>query len=133
MLDFATCNAARLRRDPGHDRMFFVAVRTTLIRRRPVGRVRQPRTKNVTFWPGAAACEHAGYRPCRRCRPQAAPFSPAWQGTRTTADCAPPLIDGGAGFRERGCLADRLGIGARHSARLFNMHLGGSGAREMAG
>ncbi|MEO2038336.1 MAG: transporter substrate-binding domain-containing protein, partial [Martelella sp.] len=40
----------------------------------------------------AAACERAGYRPCLRCRPETAPFSPAWNGTRTTVERALKLI-----------------------------------------
>ena len=31
VLDFATCDAARLRRDPAYDGVFFIAVRTTMI------------------------------------------------------------------------------------------------------
>jgi AraC family transcriptional regulator of adaptative response / DNA-3-methyladenine glycosylase II len=127
VLDFATCNAARLRRDPAYDGVFFIAVRTTMIYCRPVCRVRQPLTKNVTFYPSAAACERAGYRPCLRCRPEAAPFSPAWQGTRTTVERALKLIHAGAlGTGTMEALAGRLGIGPRHLGRLFNEHLGAS-------
>ena len=82
MLDFETCNAARLRRDPAYDGVFFTAVRTTRIYCRPVCQVKQPLTKNVTFYPSAAAAERDGYRPCLRCRPETAPFCPAWNGTR---------------------------------------------------
>jgi AraC family transcriptional regulator, regulatory protein of adaptative response / methylated-DNA-[protein]-cysteine methyltransferase len=127
VLDFATCDAARLRRDPAYDGVFFIAVRTTMIYCRPVCRVRQPLTKNIAFYPSAAACERAGYRPCLRCRPEAAPFSPAWQGTRATVERALKLI--GAGALDTGSvegLAERLGIGARHLTRLFNEHLGAS-------
>ncbi|WP_306372826.1 Ada metal-binding domain-containing protein [Ruegeria meonggei] len=81
MLDFETCNAARLRRDPSFDGVFFTAVRTTKIYCRPVCPVKHPLTKNVSYYPTAAAAEKAGYRPCLRCRPETAPFSPAWNGT----------------------------------------------------
>ena len=74
MLDFETCNAARLRRDAAYDGRFFIAVKTTFIYCRPVCPVKQPLTKNVTFYPSAAAAERDGYRPCLRCRPETAPF-----------------------------------------------------------
>ncbi len=84
MLDFATCNAARLRRDPAYDGVFFTAVKTTGIYCRPVCPVKHPMTKNVAFYPSAAAAERDGYRPCLRCRPDTAPFCAAWNGTGAT-------------------------------------------------
>jgi AraC family transcriptional regulator of adaptative response / DNA-3-methyladenine glycosylase II len=127
MLDFDTCNAARSRRDPAYDGLFFTAVKTTRIYCRPVCPVKQPLTKNVTFYPSAAAAERAGYRPCLRCRPETAPFCPAWNGTKTTVGRALKLIEDGvlddAGVDE---LAGRLGIGARHLSRLFRRHVGAS-------
>ena len=127
MLDFETCNAARLRRDPAYDGVFFTAVKTTGIYCRPVCPVRQPLTRNVTFYPTAAAAEAGGYRPCLRCRPETAPFSPAWNGTRTTVTRALKLIEAGALDRaDVAQLAARLGIGPRHLARLVQRHVGAS-------
>lgn len=127
-LDFDTMNAARFARDPAFDGLFFIAVKTTGIYCRPVCRVRQPLTRNVNFFPSAAAAERAGYRPCLKCRPESAPFCPAWNGTRTTVERALKLIDDGAldgaGTVEQ--LAERCGIGARHLTRLFRQHLGAS-------
>lgn len=127
MLDFETCNAARLRRDPAYDGVFFIAVKTTGIYCRPVCPVKSPLTKNISFFPSAAAAEQGGYRPCLRCRPETAPFCPAWNGTRSTVERGLKLIDDGAldgGSVEE--LADRLGIGPRHLSRLFKQHLGAS-------
>ena len=125
MLDFETCNAARLRRDPAYDGVFFTAVKTTGIYCRPVCPVRPPLTRNVVFYPSAAAAEAAGYRPCLRCRPETAPFSPAWNGTGATVARALRLIEEGALDRaDVEQLAARLGIGARHLARLFRRHVG---------
>ena len=127
MLDFEECNEARLRRDPAYDGVFFIGVTSTGIYCRPVCKVRLPLTKNVRFYPSAAAAEQAGFRPCLRCRPETAPFCPAWNGTKTTVSRALALIDKGA--LDDGTvdgLADRLGIGSRHLARLFNEHLGAS-------
>lgn len=125
MLDFDTCNAARLSRDPAFDGVFFTAVKTTLIYCRPVCPVRQPLTRNVTFYPSAAAAERDGYRPCLRCRPETAPFSPAWNGTLSTVARALKLIEAGA-LDDHGveALAARLGISARHLTRLFQRHVG---------
>jgi AraC family transcriptional regulator of adaptative response/methylated-DNA-[protein]-cysteine methyltransferase len=81
----------------------------------------------VTFYPSAAAAEAAGFRPCLRCRPETAPFSPAWKGTRTTVERALRLIeDGVLDDASVDDLADRLGIGSRHLSRLFQRHLGAS-------
>ena len=127
MLNFKICNAARLRRDAAYDGVFFTAVRTTRIYCRPVCPVKQPLTKNVTFYPSAAAAERDGYRPCLRCRPETAPFCAAWNGTRTTVGRALKLIEGGV-LDDAGvdALAGRLGIGARHLSRLFRRHVGAS-------
>jgi len=130
MLDFDTCNEARLRRDPAFDGVFFTAVRTTGIYCRPVCPVRQPLTRNVSFFPSAAAAERAGFRPCLRCRPETAPFCAAWNGTRSTVARALRLIEAGA--LDHGSVAElaaRLGIGPRHLARLFERHVGASPIR----
>ena len=127
MLDFDTCNEARLRRDPAYDGRFFIAVRTTKIYCRPVCPVKQPMTKNARFYPTAAAAEQAGYRPCLRCRPETAPFCAAWNGTRTTVARALKLI--GEGALDTGTVEDlaaRLGVGARHLSRLFAEQVGAS-------
>ena len=127
MLDFETCNAARLRRDPKFDGKFFTAVRTTRVYCRPVCPVKHPLTKNVSYYQTAAAAEKAGYRPCLRCRPETAPFSAAWNGTQTTVARALRLINDGAlddGKVEK--LATRLGVGARQLTRLFAIHVGAS-------
>lgn len=124
MLDLATCQQAMLSRDPAYDGRFFIAVRTTGIYCRPVCRVRQPKLSNVSFYPSAAAAEQAGYRPCLRCRPESAPFCPAWNGTRTTVERALKLIEAGALDHDSvDTLAERLGVGSRHLARLFSQHL----------
>jgi AraC family transcriptional regulator of adaptative response/methylated-DNA-[protein]-cysteine methyltransferase len=127
MLDAAECERARVRRDRAYDGRFFTGVRTTGIYCRPVCPVRPARARNVEFYPSAAAAEAAGYRPCLRCRPEAAPFSPAWRGARTTVDRGLRLIMQGC-LDDDGIesLAERLGIGARHLSRLFQKHLGAS-------
>jgi AraC family transcriptional regulator of adaptative response/methylated-DNA-[protein]-cysteine methyltransferase len=124
-LDRATCDRARVARDAAFDGLFFTGVRTTRIYCRPICPVRPARSENVVFFPSAAAAERAGFRPCLRCRPETAPGSPAWSGTRSTVGRAMRMID--QGFLDGGSvseLAERLGIGPRHLLRLFLRHTG---------
>lgn len=125
-LMFAECDRARLARNPEYDGRFFTGVRTTRIYCRPVCPAR-PRSENVCYFSSAAAAEQAGFRPCLRCRPETAPFSPAWKGTRATVDRALRLIvDEGVLDAENArveSLAARLGVGPRQLSRLFARHL----------
>jgi AraC family transcriptional regulator of adaptative response / DNA-3-methyladenine glycosylase II len=118
---------ARLSRDARFDGLFYVGVRTTGIYCRPVCPANPPKTRNVRFFPTAAAASEAGFRPCLRCRPECAPGTPAWVGTSTTVKRGLRLISEGAldeGDIES--LADRLGVTSRHLRRLFNKHVGAS-------
>jgi len=127
MLDFAAQYAALRRRDPALDGMVFVAVKTTGIYCRPVCPARTPLARNLRFYPSAAAAERAGYRPCLRCRPETAPFCPAWKGTKTTVERALSLIqDGALDSGSVDGLAERLWIGVRHLSRRFSEHLDAS-------
>ena len=124
MFDVAAQYQAVQRRDPALDGLVFIAVKTTGIYCRPVCRARTPLARNIEFYPSAAAAERAGYRPCLRCRPETAPFCPAWKGTRTTVERALALIEAGALDRNSvEALAEKLGIGPRHLSRLFVEHL----------
>ncbi len=118
---------ARLSRDARFDGKFFVGVRTTGIYCRPVCPAVAPKSKNVAYFPSAAAASEAGLRPCLRCRPECAPGTPAWSGTSTTVRRGLRLIANGAlddGSIED--LAARLGVTSRHLRRLFTKHLGAS-------
>jgi AraC family transcriptional regulator of adaptative response / DNA-3-methyladenine glycosylase II len=88
MFDFAAQYDALRRLDPPLDGVVFVAVKTTGIYCRPVCPARTPLVQNVRFYPSAAAAERAVYRPCLRCRPETAPFCPAWKGTKTKRSLA---------------------------------------------
>ena len=124
-LDREVCERARLARDARFDGRFFIGVTTTGVFCRPICPVRPAKERNVRYFPSAAAAADAGFRPCLRCRPEAAPGTPAWRGTAATVSRALRLIAEGAlddGSVEQ--LAARLGIGARHLTRLFKRHLG---------
>src|SRR6266436_4495530 len=132
-LDVAECERARVARDPSYDGRFFTGVRTTGIYCRPVCPVRPARSANVQFFPSAAAAEIAGFRPCLRCRPETAPFSSAWIGSRATVERAIRLIVEDGALDEKGAsvekLAERLGMGSRQLTRLFARHLQASPSR----
>ncbi len=119
---------AWLARDPAFDGRFFVGVRTTGVYCQCVCPVRLPLRRNIEFLPSAFAAEAAGFRPCLRCRPETAPFCPAWKGSLTTVERAARLIiDEGALDGEGAtveALAERLGITGRHLHRLFLRHWG---------
>lgn len=129
-VEAAIWERAWLQRDPAFDGAFFVCVRTTGIYCRCVCPVRLPFRRNVEFLPSAAAAEAAGFRPCLRCRPESAPFSPAWKGSLASVERAFRLIvvegalDGEAASVAG--LAARLGMTERHLRRLFARHLGAS-------
>ena len=120
---------ARVSRDARFDGKFFIAVTSTKIYCRPVCPARTSKASNVRFYATAAEASAAGYRPCLRCRPEAAPGSPAWVGTSAVVRRALRLIQEGA--LDNGSideLANRLGIGGRHLTRLFAQHVGASPA-----
>ena len=125
-LDPKRCDRARLARDPRFDGWFFTGVLTTRIYCRPTCPVKPAQSRNVVFFPTAAAAERAGFRPCLRCRPEAAPGTPAWRGAAATVARAQRLIE--RGFLDEGKsvedLADALGMTSRHLRRLFLRYAG---------
>ena len=121
------CYAAIKARDTRFDGRFFTGVTSTGIYCRPVCPARIPMRKNCTFHASAAAAESAGFRACLRCRPEAAPGTPAALGSAATVTRALRLIGEGALDHGSACeLADCLGLGERHVRRLFATHLGAS-------
>jgi AraC family transcriptional regulator of adaptative response / DNA-3-methyladenine glycosylase II len=118
---------ARASRDARFDGKFFIAVTSTGIYCRPVCPAPSAKKSNVRYYATAAAAAEAGFRPCLRCRPEAAPGTPAWLGTSAVVRRALRLIQDGA-LDELSVdeLAERIGIGARHLHRLFTQHVGAS-------
>jgi AraC family transcriptional regulator of adaptative response / DNA-3-methyladenine glycosylase II len=128
-LDRTSCYRAMRSRDRRFDGRFFVGVHTTGIYCRPVCPAPTPKLENVDFYACAAAAEDAGFRPCRRCRPETAPGTPAWVGSSAVVARALRLIRAGVlDEKEVDALAARLGIGERQLRRLFEHHLGTSPA-----
>jgi AraC family transcriptional regulator of adaptative response / DNA-3-methyladenine glycosylase II len=126
-LDADRCYRAMSSRDARFDGRFFVGVATTGVYCRPICPARTPKAENVRFFACAAAAQEAGFRACKRCRPETAPGTPAWVGSGAVVGRALRLIrEGGPTDVEK--LAARLGIGGRHLRRLFDEHLGTSPA-----
>ncbi|HET6726068.1 MAG TPA: AlkA N-terminal domain-containing protein [Gammaproteobacteria bacterium] len=124
-LSIKICDRARLSRDPRFDGRFFTAVTSTGIYCRPICPAPAPKRANVRYYPTAAAAAEAGFRPCLRCRPEAAPGTPAWLGTSATVNRGLRLIaEGALDDADVEALAARLGVGPRHLHRLFVRHLG---------
>lgn len=125
MLDFDFCYRAVTARDSRFDGRFFTGVTSTGIYCRPICPARTPARRNVTFFTDAAAAEGAGFRPCKRCRPEAGPGSPDWDFRGDLVGRALRLIDEGV-IDELGVLglAQRLAVTERHLHRLFVDELG---------
>jgi AraC family transcriptional regulator, regulatory protein of adaptative response / methylated-DNA-[protein]-cysteine methyltransferase len=125
VLDSRTCDRARLARDRRYDGRFFTGVLTTRIYCRPTCPVKPAKSRNVMFFPTAAAAERAGFRPCLRCRPETAPGTPAWHGAAAVSRALRLIergfLDDGQTVRD---LADALGMTTRHLRRLFARHAG---------
>lgn len=69
MLNEEQCWAAVCAHDTSPDGWFFYSVKTTGVYCRPGCASRQPLRKNVAFYETMEAAEAAGFRPCKRCRP----------------------------------------------------------------
>ena len=125
LTDFDERYRAISARDTRFDGQFVTAVRSTGIYCRPSCPARTPKPENVTFFPTSAAAHEAGYRACKRCLPEAAPGSPAWDLRGDTAARAMRLIAAGVVEREGvPGLAARLGYSSRHLTRLLTAELG---------
>ncbi len=124
-LDFERCYRAVDSRDQRFDGWFYTAVTSTGIYCRPSCPAITPKRQNVRFYPSAAAAQRAGFRACRRCRPDAAPGSPEWDVRADTVGRAMRLIGDGVVDREGvPGLAHRLGYTERHLHRMLTAELG---------
>src|SRR5690606_22392870 len=112
--DHQVCEQARLSRDPRFDGLFFTAVASTGIYCRPTCPAPTAKTRNVRYFPNAAAAETAGYRPCLRCRPELSPADGAWRRGDETVARALKLIDQGLlAEQPLSALAERVHVGER--------------------
>jgi AraC family transcriptional regulator of adaptative response / DNA-3-methyladenine glycosylase II len=112
-------------KDARFDGWFFVAVVTTGIYCRPSCPVVPPKPGNMRFYPSAAAAQQAGFRACKRCRPDASPGSPEWNERADLVARAMRLIADGIIDRDGvPGLAARLGYSVRQVERQLLAELG---------
>jgi AraC family transcriptional regulator, regulatory protein of adaptative response / DNA-3-methyladenine glycosylase II len=123
--DTERCVRAVQSKDARFDGWFFTAVLTTRIYCRPSCPVVPPKVENMTFYPSAAACQQAGFRACKRCRPDTSPGSPEWNARADAVARAMRLIRDGVVDREGvPGLAARLGYSTRQIERQLLAELG---------
>ena len=111
-------------RDKRFDGKFFYGVTTTGIFCRPICAAK-PKRKNLAFFASVAEAKQAGFRACRRGRPEAARGSPLWLGKESVVKKAARAIAAGEFQGERDAqFAEKMGMTARHLRRLFQEELG---------
>jgi AraC family transcriptional regulator of adaptative response / DNA-3-methyladenine glycosylase II len=116
--DFDRFYRAARSRDARFDGQFFIAVTSTGIYCRPICPAQTPKPDNVRFYRCAAAAEAAGFRACRRCRPDTSPGSAEWNVRADLVARALRLI-GESVVDTEGVegLARRLAVSERHLHR----------------
>lgn len=123
--DFETHYRAMASRDQRFDGRFVVAVTSTGVYCRPSCSSRTPLRKNVRFFRLGAAAEAAGFRPCRRCRPDVGPSDPEWNVRGDLVARALRLIASGTVDTDGvGGLAQRLAVSERHLHRQLVAEVG---------
>ncbi|WP_046472339.1 DNA-3-methyladenine glycosylase 2 family protein [Allosalinactinospora lopnorensis] len=111
--------------DARFDGVFYVGVTSTGIYCRPSCPAMTPKRENTRFFRSAAAAQGAGFRACKRCRPDVAPGSPEWNARADAVGRAMRLIADGAVDRDGvNGLAASLGYSERHLNRLLTAELG---------
>ncbi|MGM1060107.1 AlkA N-terminal domain-containing protein [Saccharothrix sp. Mg75] len=124
-IDVERCVRAVQSKDARFDGWFFTAVLTTRIYCRPSCPVVPPKVENMEFHPSAASAQQAGFRACKRCRPDASPGSPQWNERADVVARAMRLIaDGVVDAEGVPGLARRLGYSVRQVERQLRAELG---------
>lgn len=113
--------AAVLARDAGADGRFCYSVQSTGVYCRPSCAARQARPENVRFHDSCADAERAGFRPCRRCKPDQPPLAQQ-HAQKVAAACR--LIDSADTLPDLATLAAAVGLSRYHFHRLFKQHTG---------
>ena len=124
-IEFDTGYRAVVARDARFDGRVFTAVVTTGIYCRPSCPSRTPLAANVRFYPNAAAAVAAGFRACKRCRPESLPGSRSWDHRGDLVARALRLVAAGE-VDEHGVsgLAARLSVSERHLHRSLVAEIG---------
>ncbi len=113
--------AAVVARNAAADGVFYYAVKTTRVYCRPSCASRRARRENVFFYLSCNAAEHAGYRPCKRCRPD----GPSIEDARVAAvEKACRLIERADTTPNLDRMAAAAGISRFHFHRVFKQLTG---------
>jgi AraC family transcriptional regulator of adaptative response/methylated-DNA-[protein]-cysteine methyltransferase len=121
MLYADQCWEALTSRDARADGAFYYSVRTTGVYCRPSCASRLPRRENVAFYETTAAAEAAGFRPCKRCRPNEGTLADRHVAA---VDRACALIRGSDTLPSLAELAKEAGISRYHFHRVFKQITG---------
>lgn len=108
--------AAVVARDAAADGKFFYSVKTTGVYCRPSCAARPARPENVRFHATCADAEQAGFRPCKRCKPDQAPLG-AQHAAKVAEICR--LIEDAETVPGLGELASRAGLSTYYFHRVF--------------
>ncbi|MEO8250459.1 MAG: bifunctional DNA-binding transcriptional regulator/O6-methylguanine-DNA methyltransferase Ada [Burkholderiales bacterium] len=108
--------AALVARDPAADGTFFVSIRSTGVYCRPSCASRPARPENIAFHETAAGAERAGFRPCKRCKPDQPPL--AVLHAAAIADLC-HFIEAAEQPPALAQLAERAGMSPHHLHRTF--------------
>jgi AraC family transcriptional regulator, regulatory protein of adaptative response / methylated-DNA-[protein]-cysteine methyltransferase len=110
-----------LARDSDADGKFYYSVATTGVYCRPSCGARQPRRENVRFHETREEAERAGFRPCKRCKPDETPLADQ-QAARIADACR--LIEKSEEAPTLTELASQVGLSTYHFHRLFKAATG---------
>lgn len=112
--------AAVQRRDPAADGHFVFSVKTTGVYCRPSCAARPARRENVAFHASPAIARRAGFRPCKRCRPDEPPRA-AREAALVAEICRliEAAVEAGTEELRLADLAAKAGVSPHHFHRMF--------------
>lgn len=114
--------AAVIENNPRYDGRFFYGVKTTGIFCRPSCKSKVPNRDNVAFFAGLSEAVAAGYRPCKRCRPDLGPvYAPEEEMVQAALGIIDREFADPALLRE---LPGRMGVSSSQFRRLFKKRVG---------
>jgi len=113
-------------RDARFDGVFFVGVTSTRVYCRPICRVKTPKAANCRFFETAHQAEHAGFRPCLRCRPELAPGNAPVDDAQRIARLIVQRLENGQLDEDAGleAIADQFELSSRQIRRIVQSELG---------
>ena len=107
--------------DKSYDDIFIYGVKTTGIFCRPSCRSKTPVRTNIVFFTNATNAIEAGFRPCKKCRPDKTVFEPDLELVKKAIDIFEANFSQAIELND---ISKQLGISPNHLVRLFKMHCG---------